>query len=126
MCRALLTVAGLLCLCFSLQAADPQDAAKEPKDAAKLAGTWRCETDLRVATYVFAPNGTFSAELREGKNAAKFSGKWALTGDTIEYTYYEGNTKTVVDHDRLVSVDDSSFTIEEADGNQRTYWRVKE
>lgn len=120
MFRAILTLAALVCLCFSVQAADSPSP-----DATKLAGTWRYEGESRVATYTLAADGTFSAELREGVNTAKFKGRWKLDEGAIEYTYHEGNAMSVGDRDKLLRVDETSFTIEAGDGQQRTYWRVK-
>ena len=120
MFRTFFTAATLLCLCLSLNGAD------SVSDAAELAGTWRYQGDARVATYFLSADGTFSAELSEGTSVAKFKGKWKLADGTIEYSYYEGTTKSVVDRDKLLRVDETSFTIQVADGNQRTYWRVKE
>ncbi len=120
MSRTLLSIASWLCLCFPLY------GASSDLDPAKLVGTWRYEGDARVATYILVQDGTFAAELREGTNVAKFTGRWKIADGTIEYTYYEGNAKSVEDRDKLLRVDETSFTIATSDGQQRTYWRVKQ
>jgi uncharacterized protein (TIGR03066 family) len=102
--------------------------AAQTTDKEKLVGTWRYQDKEQVATYVFHPDGTFHAELRQGEKVRKFEGLWKIRDDLITYTYKKdsyGRANSVVESDRLLRVDESSYTIEAGDRNQRTYWRVK-
>jgi hypothetical protein len=106
--------------------------AEPPFDPAKLVGEWRYENEPQnqVARYVFGADGTFTAELFQGgESVRKFTGRWKIEEGTILYTYETDSVGKVGagarERDRLIRLDESSYTIEGGDGGQRSYWRVK-
>lgn len=118
----------LSAVCFLTFAALGPCVAEPPAETSKLAGTWRYQDKEQVSTYVFHPEGTFNAELRTDEKVRKFEGLWVIEKGMITYTYKKdsyGRANSVVESDRLIRLDESSYTIEAGDGNQRTYWRVK-
>lgn len=102
--------------------------AEPPLETGKLVGTWRYQDKDQVSTYVFHSDGTFNAELQRGEKVRKFQGLWAVKEGMITYTYEKdsyGRANSVIERDRLIRLDESSYTIEAGDRNQRTYWRVR-
>jgi uncharacterized protein (TIGR03066 family) len=106
--------------------------AEPPIDKEKLlVGEWRFEDEQQhvLVSYVFRPNGTFASELRQnGEQVRKLEGLWTLEGDLLVYTYTKdslGQGDGLKERDRLLRIDDSSYTIESGDKAQRTYFRVK-
>ena len=103
-------------------------------DPTKLVGEWRYENEPQnqQARYVFGADGTFTAELLQGgESLRKFTGRWTIEeGMMIVYTYETDSVAKVGpgsrERDRLIRLDESSYTIEGGDGGQRSYWRVKE
>jgi hypothetical protein len=107
--------------------------AEDAIDPAKLIGEWRhaSEEQQQVAHYVFRPDFTFTAELqKDGETQRKFEGRWRIEDGMILYTYDRDSMGQIGggsrERDRLLRIDESSYTIEGGDGGQRTYWRVKE
>ena len=103
-----------------------------PIDKQKLlVGEWRFEDEQQhiLVSYVFRPNGTFTSELRQNdEQVRKLEGLWAIDGEMLVYTYTKdslGQGDGLKERDRLVRIDDSSYTIESGDKAQRTYFRVK-
>jgi hypothetical protein len=119
-------------LLFSLAAFAPCRA--EPAlDQAKLFGEWRYENEQQkqTAQYAFRTDGTFTAELLQGGGSVrKFEGRWQIVDTWLVYTYEKDSVGQIGagarERDRLIRLDESSYTIEGGDGGQRTYWRVKE
>ncbi len=117
---------------FSLAAFAPCRA--EPTvDQAKLVGEWRYENEQQkqTAKYVFRADGTFTAELLQGgESVRKFEGRWKIEDEWLVYTYEKDSVGKIGagarERDRLIHLDESSYTIEGGDGGQRSYWRVKE
>ena len=105
--------------------------AEEPIDKKKLLGQWRYEDEQQhvVVSYVFRPDGTFTSEMRQnGEQVRKLEGLWTLEGELLVYTYTNdslGQGDGLKERDRLIRIDDSSYTIESGDKAQRTYFRVK-
>ncbi len=60
---------------------------------------------------------------------ANSTGLWHLENGAIVYSFTADSQNSAMvgqrDRDRLVSVTPNAYGIETADGNQRTYWRVK-
>ena len=106
--------------------------AEQPIDKQKLlVGEWRFEDEQQhlLVSYVFRSNGTFASELRQnGEQVRKLEGLWTIEGDKLVYTYTKdslGQGDGLKERDRLIRIDDSSYTIESGDKAQRTYFRVK-
>jgi uncharacterized protein (TIGR03066 family) len=106
--------------------------AAQSIDKEKLVGKWRYENEQQhvLVSYVFRPDGTFTSELRQnGEQVRKLEGLWAIDGEMLVYTYTKDSLGQgepgLQERDRLVRIDDSSYTIEAGDQAQRTYWRVK-
>ena len=107
--------------------------AQSAFDPAKLVGEWRYENEAQnqVARYVFRADDTFTAELFQGgESIRKFTGHWNIEEGMIIYTYETDSLEKVFagarERDRLIRLDESSYTIEGGDGGQRSYWRMKE
>ena len=107
--------------------------AESDFDPAKLVGEWRYENEAQnqAARYVFRADDTFTAELFQGgESVRKFTGRWKIEEGMIVYTYETDSLEKVFagarERDRLIRLDESSYTIEGGDGGQRSYWRVKE
>ncbi len=116
-------------LTSSLPAGEPEGAPERQK----LVGQWRYQDEInnQIAHYQFRPDGTFTGELRHNAEVVrKFEGRWTVENGMILYTYDKDSMNQVGggarERDRLLRIDDSSYTIEAGDGGQRTYWRVKD
>jgi hypothetical protein len=101
-------------------------------DKDKLVGQWRYEDAQQhlLVSYVFRPDGTFTSELRQnGELVRKLEGFWAISGEMLVYTYTNDSRGQgqpgLQERDRLIRIDESSYTIEAGDQARRTYWRVK-
>ena len=106
--------------------------AAQSIDKEKLVGKWRYENEQQhvLVSYVFRPDGTFTSELRQnGEQVRKLEGLWAINGEMLVYTYTNDSRGQgepgLQERDRLVRIDESSYTIEAGDQARRTYWRVK-
>jgi hypothetical protein len=106
--------------------------AEQPTGEQKLVGEWRYEDDQQhlLVRYVFRSNGTFSSELwRKGELGRKLEGLWAIEGNMLVYIYTSDSRGQgqpgLQERDRLLRIDESSYTIEAGDKAQRTYFRVK-
>jgi hypothetical protein len=106
--------------------------AGQSSDKEKLIGTWRYEdaTHHLAVSYIFRPDGRFTSELwQNGERARKLEGLWAIDGEMLLYIYTNdsrGQAQTDLrERDRLIRIDESSYTIEAGDQARRTYWRVK-
>ena len=106
--------------------------AAQPIDKQKLVGEWRYENEQEhvSVSYVFRPDGTFVSELRQnGEQVRKEEGRWAIDGEMLVYTYTKDSRGQMAsgleERDRLIRIDESSYTIEAGDQARRTYWRVK-
>jgi len=123
----------LLLLLLSLALLVPCRAEEPAFDPTKLVGEWRYENEpqKQVAQYAFRADGTFTAELFQGgESVRKFEGRWKIEEGMILYTYEKDSLAQVGagarERDRLIRLDESSYTIEGGDRGQRSYWRVKE
>ena len=118
-------------LLFTLLVAFLPVRAEQSIDKKKLVGQWRYEEEQQhiVVSYVFRPDGTFTSELRaNGEQVRKLEGLWTIDGELLVYTYTKdslGQGDGLKERDRLIRIDDSSYTIESGDKAQRTYFRVK-
>lgn len=99
----------------------------------KLRGHWRYQDEAAktAAEYIFRADDTFTAELRQGGELVRrYDGKWEIQDEWLIYTYEKDSLGQVEsgarERDRLLKLDDSSFTVEAGDRNVRTYFRVKE
>ncbi len=106
--------------------------ADQPIDKQKLVGEWRYENEQEhvLVSYVFRPDGTFVSELRQnGEQVRKEEGRWAIDGEMLVYTYTKDSRGQMApgleERDRLIRIDESSYTIEAGDNARRTYFRVK-
>jgi uncharacterized protein (TIGR03066 family) len=106
--------------------------AEQPIDKKKLVGQWRYEDEQQhvVVSYVFRPDGTFTSEMRQnGEQVRKLEGVWGIDGEMLVYTYSKDSLGQgepgLQERDRLIRIDDSSYTIEAGDKARRTYFRVK-
>ena len=84
-------------------------------DNRSLVGTWRGEdgndtTAFQFASVTFAPDGTYTAQMRYSGQTRADSGKWSVTGDTLRveenrsYRFkVEGNQVTFTDPQSNVS-----------------------
>ena len=105
-------------------------ALVRPTNQSMLAGEWRYEDKIQSCHYVFNKDGTFHGEvIYHGKLISKFTGRWSVKGETLRYNYLTDVLNRIpanaIDHDKLLSVQKDSFTIEAADGSRRTYTRVR-
>ncbi|MBA2431046.1 MAG: hypothetical protein H0V56_02895 [Chthoniobacterales bacterium] len=126
----------LLCLLwFSLaatvHATEPETAPAF--DQTKLVGEWRyVDEEAKVeARYVFRADQSYTSELwRDGELARKFEGTWAVEEGMLVYTYLKDSMDQIQtgarERDRLLRIDESSYSIQAGDGGTRTYFRVKE
>ncbi len=106
--------------------------ADQPIDAQKLVGEWRYEDEQQhvVVSYVFRADGTFTSELQQnGEQVRELEGRWAINGEILLYTYSKDSLtpgeSRLLERDRLIRIDETSYTIESGDRAQRTYFRVK-
>ena len=123
----------LCCLLAALLPARAAEPSPGAVDQEKLVGRWRYEDQANsmTAKYEFRQDRTFTAELVQGGEVTrKFEGRWAINEGMIVYTYEKDSINQVQggarERDRLIRIDDSSYTIEGGDRGQRTYWREKE
>lgn len=118
------------CLIFAFSSVSGLSLAEPTKEKEGLAGTWRHKEGSQIATYTFRPDGSFSAELKDGDNVRAMEGRWSVEEDMIVYSFISDSLDRiapgVVDRDKLVRHDENSYTIVAGDGMQRTYWRVKD
>lgn len=120
-------------LCLLLFGALVAFAAEASYSKEKLRGHWRFQDEEKgiTADYTFREDDSFVAELREGGSLVRrFEGKWRIEDEWLIYTYEKDSLGQVGDgareRDRLLSLDDSSYSIEGGDRSVRTYFRVKE
>jgi uncharacterized protein (TIGR03066 family) len=106
--------------------------ADQPIDKQKLVGEWRYENEQEhvVVRYVFRRDGTFVSDLlRNGEQVRKEEGLWKIDGEMLVYTYTKDSRGQMEpgleERDRLIRIDESSYTIEAGDNTPRTYFRVK-
>lgn len=128
MARPLFILLTLLLTSLAARSAD-----ELPADAQKLIGHWQYEAQGEApgARYDFRPDGSFTAELYKGDEVQRtMSGQWKVEEGMIVYTYESDSLSQIAsgarERDRLIRVDESSYTIQGGDGGQRTYWRMKE
>jgi hypothetical protein len=105
-------------------------AAVRPTHLSTLAGEWRYKDKIQSCHYVFNKDGSFHGEvIYRQKLISKFTGRWSVQGDTLRYNYLTDALNRIpagaIDRDKLLSVQEGSFTIEAADGSKRTYSRVR-
>jgi hypothetical protein len=66
---------------------------------------------------------------QNGEQVRKLEGVWGIDGEMLVYTYSRDSLGQgepgLQERDRLVRIDDSSYTIEAGDKARRTYFRVK-
>ena len=106
--------------------------AEQVIDKQGLVGEWGYKDEPKhiLIRYVFRPDGTFTSELRaNGEQVRKLEGLWAIDGEMLVYTYTKDSLGQgepgLQERDRLVRIDESSYTIEAGDNARRTYFRVK-
>jgi uncharacterized protein (TIGR03066 family) len=120
----------LLAICVA--AVLPAFAEEQAIDGKKLIGKWKYEADNgeRVVRYDFRADGTFVAQLQHGGEVARrLSGRWAVEDVTL-VMIYDNDSHAIMepgrrDHERIMRVDETSFTIEFPGEHRRTYWRDK-
>jgi len=105
-------------------------AAVRPTSQRTLAGEWRYKDKIQSCHYVFNRDGTFRGEvIFQQKLISKFTGRWSVQDDTLRYNYLTDALNRIpagaIDRDKLLSVQENSFTIEAADGSKRTYSRIR-
>jgi hypothetical protein len=105
-------------------------AAVRPTTQSKLTGEWRYTDKIQSCHYVFKGDGTFNGEVTyHGNLVSKFAGRWSVEGDALLYQYSSDALHRIpvgaTDRDTILSIQNESFTIEAADGSQRTYSRTR-
>lgn len=105
-------------------------AAVRPTNQSKLIGEWRYTDKIQSCHYVFKGDRSFYGEVTyHGKLVSKFAGHWSVQGDALLYQYTSDALHRIpvgaTDRDTILSIQNESFTIEAADGSQRTYSRTR-
>jgi uncharacterized protein (TIGR03066 family) len=123
----------ILALLLIICAAAPALVQAEPDQKQQLVGAWKFEDEKekREVRYDFREDGNFSVVLRQGGEVLRrIEGTWDVVDGNLSTTYEFDSLRQVVpghrESDKLLRLDSSLFTVASANGDHRTYWRVKE